>query len=583
GWPMSVFLTPDMQPFFGGTYWPPTGQMGMPGFDQVIEAVREAWHQRRDEVHEQARQLTAHLTQAAAAAMPAAPTGEPMLLHAATMLERVFDHQHGGFGGAPKFPHPMDLRLLLRVWRRTGRDGLLSMVTTTLAKMAAGGIYDHLGGGFHRYSVDARWRVPHFEKMLYDNALLAGCAVEAYQATGDADFARVARETCDFILREMTDAAGGFYSTQDADSEGHEGKFYVWSLDEVIQVLGPDRGRTFARVYDVSAEGNFEDQNILNLPKTLAQAAAVLGRDIHELAEQLAADRATLLAVRSQRVKPGLDDKVLVSWNGLTIDALALAGAALDEPRYLDAALRAADFIWQKMRRPDGRLLHAWRQGQAKLPAYLDDYACLANSLVTLYEATFEERLIDMAVELADTLLGQFMDREHGGFFYTAADHEPLITRQKDIHDASVPSASGMAATLHLRLGALCGRTDYIDAAGRTLEACAKLLDESPMAAGQLLLALDFKVGRAHELAFVAGESAAPQVLSELRRRFWPNKVAALRPGRGHSPHLDGLFEGKRLDTGQWMLYLCQAFACQQPAIGPEAILAVIEQHAPGP
>jgi hypothetical protein len=333
----------------------------------------------------------------------------------------------------------------------------------------------------------------------------------------------------------------------------------------------------------VSAEGNFEGQNILNLPKTLIQAAAVLGRDPQELAEHLAEDRAKLLAVRSQRIKPGLDDKVLASWNGLMIDALALAGAALDEPRYVEAALRAADFIQQKMRRPDGRLLHAWRQGQAKLHAYLDDYACLANSLVTLYEATFEERLIDMAVELADTLLEQFMDREHGGFFYTAADHESLITRQKDIHDASVPSGNGMAATALLRLGALCGRTDYLDAAGRTLEGCAKLLDEMPTAAGQLLLALDFKVGPSHELALVAGQPAAPQVLSELRHRFWPNKVAALRPGRGHSPHLDGLFEGKQLDTDQWMLYLCQGFACQQPAIGCEAILAVIEQHAPAP
>jgi hypothetical protein len=583
GWPMSVFLTPDMQPFFGGTYWPPTGRMGMPGFDHVIEAVNEAWHQRRDQVHEQARQLTAHLTQAAGAVMSPAPVGEKTLLHAATMLERAFDHQHGGFGGAPKFPHPMDLRLLLRVWRRTGREGVLSMVTTTLSKMAGGGIYDHLGGGFHRYSVDARWLVPHFEKMLYDNALLAGCAVEAYQATGDADLARVARETCDFVLREMTDAEGGFYSTQDADSEGHEGKFYVWSPDEIVDVLGPERGQTFARVYDVSAEGNFEGQNILNLPKTLTQAAAVLGRDPLELAERLAEDRARLLAVRSQRVKPGLDDKVLVSWNGLMIDALALAGAALDEPRYVAAALKAADFIQQKMRRPDGRLLHAWRQGQAKLPAYLDDYACLANSLVTLYEATFEERLIDMAVELADTLLEQFMDREHGGFFYTAADHESLITRQKDIHDASVPSGNGMAATVLMRLGALCGRTDYLDAAGRTLEGCAKLLEEMPTAAGQLLLALDFKVGPSHELALVAGQPAAPQVLSELRRRFWPNKVAALRPGRGHSSHLDGLFEGKSLEGDQWMLYLCQGFACQQPAIGAEAILAAFEQHAPAP
>ncbi|HEX4147930.1 MAG TPA: thioredoxin domain-containing protein, partial [Pirellulales bacterium] len=426
GWPMSVFLTPDTKPFFGGTYWPPSGRMGMPGFDQVIEAVKQAWHERREAVHEQAQQLTDHLAQAAAGQMQSAPVGEAALLAAAAMLERVFDHQHGGFGSAPKFPHPMDLRLLLRVWRRTARDGVLEMVTTTLEKMAAGGIYDHLGGGFHRYSVDERWLVPHFEKMLYDNALLAGCYVEAWQATGNGDFARVARETCDFMLREMTDPAGGFYCTQDADSEGHEGKFYVWTSAEIESVLGAERGGVFARVYDVSPQGNFEGQNILNLPRSLVQAAGSLGRDPRQLAAQLAEDRAQLLAARSQRIKPGLDDKVLVSWNGLAIDALALAGAALEEPRYLDAALRAADFIIGRLRQPDGRLLHTWRRGQGKLAAYLDDYACLASALVTLYEATFEERLIATAVELADTILAQFMDREHGGFFYTAADHEPL-------------------------------------------------------------------------------------------------------------------------------------------------------------
>ncbi|HJT32017.1 MAG TPA: thioredoxin domain-containing protein [Pirellulales bacterium] len=578
GWPMSVFLTPDLQPFYGGTYWPPTGRMGMPGFDQVIEAVLDAWNQRREMVFQQAGELTAHLTQAGDLHLPPGELSDRPLRAAEAALERIFDHRHGGFGGAPKFPHPMDLRLLLRRWRRSPRDDVLGMLTLTLDRMAGGGMYDQLGGGFHRYSVDERWLVPHFEKMLYDNALLSVCYVEAFQATGQAGYARVARETLNYVLRDMTAPEGGFYSTLDADSEGEEGKFYVWTPAEVEKVLGEQRAKTFCYVYDVSNEGNFEGHNILNLPKTLEQCSKILGRELAELTAELATSRQELLAVRNRRVWPGLDDKVLVSWNGLMIDSLAYAAGALDEPRYLDAARKAADFIWQQMRQ-GGRLLHTWRKGQAKLAAYLDDYACLANALVTLYENSFEERWIDAAVELADVVLAQFTDRQTGGFHYTADDHEPLIARQKDVQDGATPSGNSMVVTMLLRLGKLCGRNDYLEAAHRTLTAFAGLLEKHPTAAGQMLIALDFYLGPTPELVLLGLDNGEDllQVRAEVWRRYLPNKAIASRPADGHCAALDGAFEDKAAADGQPALFICENFACQAPAIGQTAIAAALE------
>ncbi len=458
------------------------------------------------------------------------------------------------------------------------------MVTLTLDKMAGGGMYDQLGGGFHRYSVDARWLVPHFEKMLYDNALLAVAYVEAWQATGRADYARVARETLDYVLREMTGPEGGFYSTLDADSEGEEGKFYVWTPAEIVAVLGPERAHAFCQAYDVSEPGNFEGHNILNLPKTFDQLAAMLNRDRAELDRELAESRAQLLAVRNGRVWPALDDKVLVSWNGLMIDALAQAGAALGEPRYVDAAVKAADFLLAHLRRPDGRLLHCWRNGTAKLDAYVDDYACLANSLVSLYEATFDERWIDAAVPLADVLMAQFEDRGHGGFFFTALDHETLLTRQKDMQDSSVPSGNAMAALTLLRLGKLCGRTDFLDSARRAMEACLEIMKKAPSAAGQLLIAVDFHQGPTSEIVILSPQQqfASPEILADLRRRFWPNKVVAHRPAANHSSHLEGLFAGKEMPASEPTVYFCENFTCGQPLIGQQAILAEWERAGGG-
>jgi uncharacterized protein YyaL (SSP411 family) len=400
--------------------------------------------------------------------------------------------------------------------------------------------------------------------------------VEAFQATGQADYARVARETFDYVLREMTSPEGGFYSTLDADSEGEEGKFYVWTPAEIEAVLGSELGTTFCRVYDVSPEGNFEGHNILNLPKTIDQCARIVGRDVNDLATELAESRARLLETRNGRVWPGLDDKVLVSWNGLMLDSLAYAAGVFDEPRYLQAASAAADFVLTKMRRPDGRLLHSWRLEQAKFAAYLDDYACLGNALVTLYEAGFDERWIDAAVALADIVLAEFEDRGAGGFFYTATDHERLIARQKDVQDGSVPSGNSMAVTMLLRLGKLCGRTDYLAAAEQALKAFVGLLEKHPAAAGQMLIALDFYVGPTPEIVIMGDSQQAPDVVREIRKRYLPNRVLACRPGRGHSAALDGAFAGKSAADGEAALYVCQDFVCQQPAIGREAIAAAV-------
>ena len=582
GWPMSVFLTGDLEPFYGGTYWPPTARMGMPGFDQVLAAVSNAWRERRDEVRHSAGQLTERLRSIGQMSGAAGDLNTELLDHAVAQLERVFDHRWGGFGGAPKFPHPMDLSLLLRYASRTGHRGAIEVVTHTLDRMAAGGIYDHLGGGFHRYSVDERWLVPHFEKMLYDNALLAGCYVEAFQATGRADYARVARETLDYVLREMTDREGGFYSTQDADSEGEEGRFYVWTPGEIEAVLGADAAALFCRVYDVSEGGNFEGRNVLNLPKTLAQCAAILNRDEQELTAQLAAARARLLEHRGGRVAPALDDKVLVSWNALAIDALARAGTALAEPRYLEAAVRAADFIARALARPDGRLLHTWRRGEARLDAYLDDYAYLANALVTLYEAMYDERWLDRALDLAETMLAHFADGQEGGFYFTADDHEQLIMRQKDVQDASVPSGNSMAATALLRLARLTGRSDLERAAEGTLRSLAQLMRSAPSATGQMLIATDFYLGPTAELAVVASttEQARP-ALDELARRFLPRTVRAFRAvteTTHRSKALEGLFVGKEPLDPPPTLYVCRDFACEAPRSGAESIRAALDE-----
>ena len=576
GWPMSVFLTPDLKPFFGGTYFPPADSRGMPGFPRVLLSVHRAWEERRDEIRTSANEMTEQLRGFGMLAKGTGALDVRLLDQAARAIQRNFDPVHGGFGSAPKFPHPMDLRVLLRHHARTGDDQALHVVRHTLDKMARGGIYDHLGGGFARYSTDDRWLVPHFEKMLYDNALLASAYLEAYQATHDADLGRVARETFDYVLGRMTDPEGAFYSTEDADSEGVEGKYYVWSLAEVTGILGASRAKTFCYLYDVTESGNWEDHNILNLPRTIAQAAKMLGRGEDDLRAELASCRADLLAVRDRRVPPAKDTKVLVSWNGLMIAALAEGGRILKDERYLDAATRATGFILDRMRRDDGRLLHTFKDGRARLDGYLDDYANLIDGLTRLYEATGTPRWIESALDLARIMIDEFADPEHGGFFFTGHHHEELIARQKDFYDNATPSGNAMAATSLVRLAALTGRDDLSQAGRSALESVQVMLERQPAAGGQSLIALDFLLGSTRELAVIAGPDADEfrAVLEAIATPFLPHKVVAPATpdqAQGLSGKIPLLADRTSRD-GHTTTYICETFACQAPVVGVSGV-----------
>ena len=583
GWPMSVFMTPDLKPFYGGTYWPPQARMGMPGFAQVLEGVYNAWLGKRSELNNQAEELTDAIAQVSG--INAEATGlncEVLLTRAQTELLQAADTTNGGFGGAPKFPHPMSIRLLLRCWKRTGNSDALSTVTHTLNRMAAGGIYDHLGGGFARYSTDARWLAPHFEKMLYDNALLVPSYLEAFQATKNDNYARVARETLDYVLREMTQPEGGFYATQDADSEGEEGKFFVWSEDEILDVLGTEEGRIFSYCYDVSPRGNWEGKNILNRPKPHDEAARILNIDAAKLSQVLANCRARLLDVRSERIWPGRDDKVLTSWNGMMISAMSQGAMILNDPKYAQAASQAADFILHQMRDLDGRLLHAYKDGRARFNGYLDDYVCLIDGLIDLFQATGDADRLTSALELTERVITQFEDASAGGFFYTSSDHEKLITRAKDSQDNATPSGNGMAAYAMLRLGRLCARTDLEEKAVATLEVLSGQMAKHALASSQSLLAADFLTGPAWELVLVEGKDSATneQVRRDLLATFVPNRLIV--PGGEPVPAspIAALFHNRPAINGEPTLYICRQGACQTPASGTTAIAAAVAELA---
>ena len=585
GWPMSVFLTPELQPFYGGTYWPPRARPDMrsPGFDQVLHAVLDAWTNRRDQAIAQAAEMTSRIESISRQFSEVETEISPALLQsAAAKLEQNFDFVNGGFGGAPKFPHAMDLQLLLRQWHKHPKEGVLHMVRLTLDKMANGGIYDHLGGGFARYTVDAKWLVPHFEKMLYDNGLLTSAYVDLYLVTHDDAYKRVVCESLDYILRDMTDDDGGFHSTEDADSEGVEGKFYVWSVDEVQEVLGDEAAERFCYVYDVTDQGNFEGRNILNLPKTIQQCADAKGWKLTELTEDSAESRAKLLARRATRVRPGKDDKVIVSWNGLMINAMARAASVFDRADYCVAAVRAATFIKNRMTDESGRLLHTYRQGTAKLAGYLDDYACLANSLVSLYEATFDEEWLRWGVELMDIVIKHFQSPD-GTLYYTSDDHEQLITRTIDMHDSSVPCGNAIAATALVRLGRLCSRDDFLTIANQIVASAAPIMEAAPSAAGQMMIAADMLLEPAFEIVICGGSDADTdkQLLRGIRSCYLPNCSIAYRSGSLDSASdsvTAPLFEGRTCVDGDVTTYICRDRSCEAPLAGTQTALERIRQ-----
>ena len=561
GWPMSVFLTPKGVPFFGGTYFPPEPRYRMPSFREVLGMVAEAYRDRRDQIERTGAQL---MTALHGEQKTQEGTVSPAALGAAqAALAAGYDDSNGGWGGAPKFPQPMVIEFLLRRHVRTGDSSALRMARTSLEKMARGGIYDHLGGGFHRYATDAVWSVPHFEKMLYDNSQLARVYLKGWQVTGDPLFRAVVEETLDYVLREMTNPEGGFYSTQDADSEGEEGKFYIWEPSEIKEVLGDD-AEAFMKVYDVSDHGNFEGHNILNLPLDFEAAAHALDMPTADLDKLRDESRKALLERRDLRIKPGLDDKVLTAWNGLMLAAFAEAAKAFDNPDYLAAARQNARFILTELGTPEGRLRRTWKDGRASLNGYLEDYSYLLEGLLKLYEATFEPEWFVAARDIADVMIERFADPD-GGFFDTSDDHERLVTRPKNVQDNATPSGSSMAATALLRLSGLTGDGKYADAAESGFNQLAGMVDKHPTAFGHWLNALDYYFGDPVEVAIV-GDLASEQsraLLGVVFEGFRPNVVVAAGDESDDSP-IPLLTARPRID-GAATAYVCRNFTCNFP------------------
>jgi uncharacterized protein YyaL (SSP411 family) len=586
GWPLSVWLTPDRRPFFGGTYFPPRDGGGRAGFRTVIERLAEIWRTRRGEVESSAGSITERVASFAEVPAGSGLLSTSLLSGAASTLVRNFDRRHGGFGSAPKFPHSMGIQLLLCHHLRTGDLASLEAAIVTLDRMAAGGIYDHLGGGFHRYSVDAGWLVPHFEKMLYDQALLAVAYLDGYRVTGTTRYLDVVRETLNFVLRDLRSPNGGFYSTLDADSEGEEGVFYTWTPAEIAAVLGPRDGALLAQAYDCTEEGHLHGRSILHpvtdaaaLPTRTGRDAGEVpptrtGLDPDEVRVALVSGRRELLLVRQGRVSPALDDKVLACWNSLAISAFARSGAVMEEPRFLDAAARAARTVIETMWVND-LLLRVYKDGTAKIPGYLDDYAGMAAALVDLYEADFDPHWLMAAERLVKTMRREFADSA-GGFFNTAPRHNDLILRVKNAQDGSTPSGNSLAAGALLRLGRLLGRADLEEEGARTLRTFQPLLDRAPGAFHQSLLALDFFQGSRAEVAIVGprDDLATRKLLRTVRARLCPHFVLAWAVGDGLVPAgAPPWLEGKVLVDGQPAAYVCRDRTCAPPVTEP-AVLA---------
>ncbi|MEW5985132.1 MAG: thioredoxin domain-containing protein [Chloroflexota bacterium] len=573
GWPMTVALTPDGRPFFGGTYFPRQPRYGMPGFKQVLSSLVEAWRRRRQDVLQNADQVADHLQRGLGLAGQDGLLSEGLLDRAVQAMARAYDKKRGGFGHAPKFPQPMAIEFLLRRYARTDDPQLLPMVEHTLTTMARGGMYDQVGGGFARYSTDDHWLVPHFEKMLYDNALLSRAYLHAWQVTGRPLYRRVVEETLDYLLREMRDPAGGFYSSQDADSEGEEGKFYVWSAAEIRQHLG-DEADLFMLYYDVSNRGNWEGKNILNVGREPEEVARLAKIPVEELESRLAAACQKLYQVRARRVWPGRDEKVLTAWNGLLLASLAEAGRLLDRPEYTQAAVENAEFLYREVRQANGRLWRSWKAGAgARHNGYLEDYTHLADGLLALYQTTFDTRWFKWTLELADLMVAHFADDGEGGFFDTSDDHEELIVRPKDAQDNATPSGNAMAAYLLLRLSLYTGNGDYWATAEKMTAALYGAMAQYPLAFAHWLGAAAFILSEPREIAIVGDlEAADTQALLDVALRpYRPFQVVAV--GRPAGGAMIPLLAGRTMADGRVTAYVCRHFACQMPTTDP-AVLA---------
>ena len=578
GWPMTVFLTPEGVPFYGGTYFPPHDRYNMPGFPRVLISVAEAYKQRPQDIAETGTSLLNELRRMSQSTRSDDPIEKELLDAAYVGIVRNYDSTNGGFGGAPKFPPAMTVEFLLRTYARTGNRDALQMASNTCRKMAEGGIYDQLGGGFHRYSTDARWLVPHFEKMLYDNALLSRLYLHHFQVTQSALSRATAEGVLDYVLREMTDAHGGFYSTQDADSEGHEGKFFVWDINEIRSTLGDPAAALFCDYYNVTEQGNFEGRNILNVTRTLEEVADANNITVEQLDQSLAHSRHILFELREKRVKPDRDEKIITAWNGLMLSSFAEAGVILNRPDYTASARRNAEFLLAHLL-SDGFLLRTYKTGVAKFNAYLEDYAFFIEGLVTLYETTGEFCWLREGLKLTDRMIEEFWDEENGGFFFTGTSHENLIVRSKDYFDNATPSGNSVAAGLLLRLAVLTGKDNYRNHAIAVFREAADSARRYPSGFGYLLSDIDFLLSTPKEIAIVGRDAAdIDPLLSEAWRRYLPNKVVAptFVEEIEAASQVPLLKERPMLD-GRATAYVCEHYTCKQPVTNVHSLSDQLE------
>jgi uncharacterized protein len=584
GWPMTVFMLPDGRPFFGGTYYPRESRMGMPSFRQVLQAVQDAYTNKRDELEEQAGNLATALDRTTLNIDSDTTSIQASLLD--TAREKVlqnFDATYGGFGQAPKFPNPMNLEYLLRDHQRSDHAQALKALEFTLKRMARGGIYDQIGGGFHRYSVDQYWLVPHFEKMLYDNAQLSRLYLHAYQLTSDDFYKTIAVDIYDYILREMTAPEGGFYSTTDADSEGEEGKFFVWTLDELASALAPisddvpDAYKIAVEYWGATKGGNFEGANILYVPNDAETVAERLNMNVSELYEKLAQIKDQLYAVRTSRVHPGLDDKILTAWNGMMLASLAEAARVLDRDDYLAAAERAGEFLVAHLMWADGRLYRTYKAGTAKLNAYLEDYANMIDACLELYQSTFVEKWFNHARQLADSVLEHF-PTDDGGFYDTSDDHEKLIVRPRQLQDNATPSGNAMMAKQLVRLSAYTGDARYDDAARKVIAPLVPALQQYPQAFGEALNVADMLVRGMAEVAVVGNPTQAEtQALLEIvRKPYRPNVITALARENVEGEANIPLLNYRMMRQDRPTVYVCENFACRMPVTAPDEVEALL-------
>ena len=579
GWPMTVFLTPEGKPFYGGTYFPPVDQSGMPGFPRLLTSVSQAYHNNKSEIERVTSQLTEQMGRNGSMSAGVTPLTIDILHQAYNALAGNFDYQNGGFGKAPKFPQPMTPEFLLHYHSHNYNPRALEMVEFTLEKMAYGGMYDQVGGGFHRYSTDSYWLVPHFEKMLYDNALIAKLYVHAYQITKKPLYKRIAEETIDYVLREMTSPLGGFYSAQDADSEGVEGKFFVWSRVEIIEALGEHAGDIFSRFYNVSDRGNFEGQNILNMSKSEEEFATDNAIDLDELATILNKGKSALLEIREKRIHPLLDDKVLASWNGLMIKTLSEAGSALNREDYIESARKCAEFILTELRDGD-RLLRTYRNGTAKLLGYLEDYSFIADGLIALYENTFEDYWLKNAIAMSDNMINLFWDETLGGFYDTGHDHETLVVRPRDIFDNAQPCGGSIASDVMIRLAVITDNDDYLQKGVTPLRGLHQLMARAPSGTAHWLSVLDFHIHTPKEIAIIGDKT--DQATTELKEivfhTYLPNKIVVGRHGSDtgiSSPLLDG----KEKQNDKPTVYVCENYTCLNPTNDPQTLLTQLSDE----